>query len=107
MPTMNIDKWFVDNVASYAHAIINYVVGVQFPRQCVDGYLEYYIIVLHPPIIPLIEHTDDGGSSDDVSPFPTPPYVVVDQQRLQMITIIMDNLMSLVNSDGKVYALPL
>lgn len=46
--------------------------------------------------------SDVGVPIDDVSP-PPPTADVDDQQRLQMIAIIMDNLMGLVNLDDEVY----
>lgn len=71
--------------------------------QCVDDYLEGYLTVSHPRSILLVEHGDDvepshvGGPSDDMLPS---SHGVDDQQRLQMIIITMDNLVSLINSDG-------
>lgn len=76
---------------------------VQFPASCVNGYLKWYLIVLHPCIIPHVKYEDYvGGHSDDMSP---PPYGVDDQQLMQMISVIMDNIMGLVNLDGEVYTL--
>lgn len=81
---------------------------VQHPSQCEDGYLEWYLDVSHPRIIPSVEDTDDIGPFDvgipvdNISP-PPPTVDVDDQQRLQMIVVIIDNLMDLVNSYGKIY----
>lgn len=76
-----------------------------------NGYLEYlewYFTVSHPRIISFVKHEEDiepfnvGGPFDVVSP---PPHGVDDQQRLQMITAIIDNLMSLVSPNGEIYTL--
>ena len=83
---------------------------VQFPVECADGYLEWYLTVSQLCIIPPREHIDDArpshvGPSNDVPPLPLPPHDADDAQRLQMITFIMDNLIGLVNPDGEVYNL--
>lgn len=96
---------------------------VQFPVECVDGYLEWYITVSHPRIVPPSQHGDDVGPShvgsshvvyshvdvrvpsDDVPPRPPPPYCADDTRHLQMIAGIMDNLICLVNPYGGVYSL--
>lgn len=62
------------NVVISARAITNHIVEVQFHAYCVDDYLEWYFIVSHPRVIPLVEHAHDVGPSDvrgpsnDVSP---------------------------------------
>lgn len=76
-----------------------------------NGYLEGYFTVSHPQIIPHRQHRDDDGPShakgnfDDVSLPPPPPQGTDDAQCLQMITIIMVNLMGLVNPNSEVYTL--
>lgn len=46
-----------------------------------------------------------GGPSNDMPPPLPPPNSMIDPERLQMITIIVDNLTSFVNLDGKIYTL--
>lgn len=65
-------------------------------------------LISHPLIIPPIEHINDVMPFDDEVPVndvsrPLPTVDVDDQHRMQMITIIMDNLMDLVNPDGDVF----
>lgn len=73
---------------------------VQHDSQCEDGYLEWYLTVSHPRIIPPVDHTNDVGVLvDDMSLPPPPSADADDQQRLQMIAVVMDNLMGLVNLD--------
>lgn len=73
-----------------------------------DGYSEWFFTVSFPRVISLVEHADDvrpsnfGGTYDGVS---LPPPSMVDQQHLHMITVTTDNLMGLVNLNGKVYTL--
>ena len=85
---------------------------IQFHAQCVDGYLEWYLIVSHPCIISPVEHADDDfrpsnaeGPSDDVPLPPPPPFGVADHHRLQIIAVLTYNLMGLVNPDGEIYTL--
>lgn len=75
---------------------------VQNHSQCKDGYMELYLTISNPHIIPLAEHTEDarpynvGAPANDVSLL-LPPTDVDEQQRLQMIAFIIDNLMGLLN----------
>lgn len=93
------------NVVSSSRAITNHAVEVQFLGQCMDGYLEWYLTVSHPHIIPPVEHAGDGGTFDDVPLTSALPPAMDDEQRLQMITVFMDNLVGLVNLDGEVCSL--
>lgn len=55
-------------------------------------------------IIPPSKHGDDVGPSDVGGPcddVPPPSPAMANQQRLQMIYVIMDNLMGLLNLDGR------
>lgn len=45
--------------------------------------------------------SDIGVITDDVPPYPPPPDAD-DQQRPQMVAVIMDNLMGLINPDGEI-----
>lgn len=47
-----IDCWFMSNIVNSVIAIRDTTIEVQFPRQCEDDYLEWYIIVSHPHITP-------------------------------------------------------
>lgn len=111
IPSKSIDRWFVGNVINSAPVIVDHAKEVQFSMQCVDGYLEWYFIVSHPHIIPLVEYEDGvelygaRRPSDDVSAPPPFPSGVTDQHHLQMIAVIIDNFMGLVNSDDEVYTL--
>lgn len=84
-------------------------VEMSFLGQCLNGYLESYFRVSHPCIIPPIQLVDDvgpshdRGHSDDVSLPPPPPFDMTDQHHMEMITLLSNNLMSLVNLDGEVY----
>ncbi|CAL5193590.1 unnamed protein product [Lathyrus oleraceus] len=108
IPSAGIDWWFQSNFINFGHAIRDRAVRVQHPSKCKSGYLEWYLIVSHPRIIPYVEDSSDVGPSDvgvpndDVSP-PPPTANVDDHQHLQMIAVIMDNLMDLVNPNGEVY----
>lgn len=101
----------MSNNASCAHDIIDHLVEVQFHRYCVYGYFEWYHIVSHPNIIPLIEHINDvglsdvEGPSDDMPPLLLPSPGVDDHQRLQLMSILTNNLMGLINPNGEVYIL--
>lgn len=76
--------WFQSNIINYNRVIRDHVVLIQHASQCDDGYLEWYLTVCDPHIIPLVEHTNDteysniGVPVDDV-PSP-PPTVDVDDQ---------------------------
>lgn len=48
---------------SYARAIRDRAMKIQFPAECVDGYLDWYIIVSHSHIVPPRQHEDDAGPS--------------------------------------------
>lgn len=53
--------------------------------ECENGYLEWYLIVSHPHIIPSVEHIDDVGYSDArvlVDDVPPPLPVDADDQHL-------------------------
>lgn len=98
----------MDHVVSSSRVIADHEVEVQFPVECVDSYLEWYLIVSHPRIIPSVKHADGVGSFDARRPSddkPPPSPNVANHQSLQMITITMDNLTGLVNPCGEVYIL--
>lgn len=110
IPFKDIDSWFFGHVLGSACAIMNRAVGVQFPTYCVDGYLEWWLIVSHPHIIPRRKYVDDvelshaghfdvGGPSHDVPSPPPSPHGAKDTHRLQMISVLMNNLMGLVNPE--------
>lgn len=93
------------NIINSTYAIVYNAVRVQ--HKCEDGYLEWYLNLSHPRITQVIEHTHHivsfniGVLGDDVlSP---PPPDTDDQERLQMVALIMDNLMGLKNPDGELF----
>lgn len=103
MTNEGINRWFLGDIVSSSRGIVDQVVQILFLAQCVDCYLEWYFTVLHPHIIPHIEHGDDVRPSDAWGPFdnvPSPLDGVDNQQRLQIIVVIVENLMSLINQDG-------
>ncbi|XP_058754089.1 protein MAIN-LIKE 1-like [Vicia villosa] len=90
--------------------IIDTTVEVQQPRQCEDGYLEWFHDVSHPRVIPPAASSDIPGpsrtrDSSDPSPPPLPPPVGDQDSRLQFIAVHLDSLMGLVNPDGEVYTI--
>lgn len=102
-----IDRWFVANIITCARSIKDHVVEVQFYRQCMDGYLEWYLIVSCPHIIPPIEHEDDGGPSNA-------RVLLMTCHRLHLVWLtnnnfkrlhFSDHLISLENLDGEMYDL--
>ncbi|XP_050918469.1 uncharacterized protein LOC127135886 [Lathyrus oleraceus] len=85
IPSMDIDWWFHSNIINSGCAIRDQAVTVQHPSQCEDGYLEWYLIVSHPHIIPPVEHIDDVEPSNARVPVndlssPPPPTTDVDVQ---------------------------
>lgn len=58
-PSKGIDSWFRSNIMSLARTIGDREVEVQFPKECVDGYLEWYLTVSDHRIIPPRHHGDN------------------------------------------------
>lgn len=93
IPSEGIDSWFIGHILGFARAIKGRAVDVQFPAECVDGYLKWYPILSHPRIISPRKHVDDvqpsnarsshdddGVPSDGVSPPPSTPHGANDAQ---------------------------
>lgn len=103
IPSESINRWFVGHVLGSAYAVRDYAVEAQFLAECVNGYLEWYLIESHPWIIPHRLHVDDvkpshaRGPSNDVFLPPPLPHGEDDTQRLQFVVVIMDNHMGLVS----------
>ncbi|XP_058752768.1 protein MAIN-LIKE 1-like [Vicia villosa] len=78
------------------------------PRQCKDGYLEWFLSVSHLRVIPSAATSDVSGPSGTraSSPPPPPPPLGGDQDSsLQYIVAHLDSLMGLVNPDGEVHSI--
>lgn len=100
IPFGDIDSSFCGNIMSFACGIRDCAVEVQFPTECVDGYLEWYVTLSHLRHISFRQHGDDvepshvgfsrvgyshvdvGVPSDSMSPPPPLPYGADNAQRL-------------------------
>ncbi|XP_058762911.1 uncharacterized protein LOC131636302 [Vicia villosa] len=88
--------------------ILDTAVAVQQPGQCQNGYLEWFLSVSHPRVIPFVATSDVPGPSrtrDSSAPPPPPPVIGDQDSRLQYIAVHFDSLMGLVNPDGEVHSI--
>ncbi|XP_058768762.1 uncharacterized protein LOC131642513 [Vicia villosa] len=106
-PAGGIDQWFQSHILSSPREIIETSVAVQQPRQCQDGYLEWFLSVSHPRVIPSAVTFDVPGPSGSraTSPPPPPPPAGDQDSRLQYISVHLDSLMGLMNTDGEVHSI--
>lgn len=77
---------------------------VQFLEKHEDGYLEWFITVSHPYIIPPTQPVYDVGPFLDgelSNGVPLPPPSMTVEQRIQRITLLSDNLVDLEKPDSE------
>ncbi|XP_058784417.1 protein MAIN-LIKE 2-like [Vicia villosa] len=77
-PAGGIHRWFQSHIISSPREITDTAIEVQQPRQCQDGYLEWFHSVSHPRVIPPGATSDvpePSGimASSDPPPPPSPP----------------------------------